>query len=400
MTVPAGVSRRVAYTATGATTGPFSVPFPFFEIAVYLDGEIVSSLDYTISQSSPGATGSVTFDSAPTGSVVIIGDTTVEQEIDFISVDAVEPETAERALDRGTMIDQEQERKLGLVLTLPPYAEPLDPIDLGDQAGVPVVVRDDGGIEDFDNAGEAGYLRVDADGVMQVVVETIEDGTPIVRLSVDPATGSPYAVDTHVELSRPTASEQISESWPTDTLFLKLSEVGLINGEIGPAQPVDTTVLWLDTAAGTTVPATWKYHNGSAWVAASGAQVAVHVLVRGGFDATDFAAASHAHAASDITSGTIATARLGSGTADGTKVLYGDSTWGDVPETGVLDIRLGAVGNTAYNLTSTTGGDYDAPVSGHVVTGLETQGAGLIEEMRYRAVQYDLGAGFFIISEL
>lgn len=58
----------------------------------------------------------------------------------------------------------------------------------------------------------------------------------------------------------------------------------------------------------------------------------IAAAVSGGSDAITAAdigaaASSHTHAAGDITSGTIATARLGSGTASASTFLRGDGAW-------------------------------------------------------------------------
>ena len=56
---------------------------------------------------------------------------------------------------------------------------------------------------------------------------------------------------------------------------------------------------------------------------------------------------AHTHAAGDITSGVLTTARLGSGTANNTKYLAGDSTWKDLPGAGG-----DATTNTAQTFTN------------------------------------------------
>ena len=60
---------------------------------------------------------------------------------------------------------------------------------------------------------------------------------------------------------------------------------------------------------------------------ASGAAIAQSKIANLTTDLADKAATVHTHAAADITTGTIASARLGSGTADNTTYLRGDGTW-------------------------------------------------------------------------
>lgn len=70
---------------------------------------------------------------------------------------------------------------------------------------------------------------------------------------------------------------------------------------------------------------------------------------------TTFTPAAHTHAASDITSGVVAAARLGTGTTDGTTVLYGDGTWKAAPGGGGgMTDPLTTKGDLIVRGTSTT----------------------------------------------
>jgi hypothetical protein len=66
-----------------------------------------------------------------------------------------------------------------------------------------------------------------------------------------------------------------------------------------------------------------------------------------GYGITDAAASSHVHSGSDITSGTVAPARLASGTASSSTYLRGDSTWATVTSgsSSASDLTSGTLAN-------------------------------------------------------
>lgn len=108
MTVSPGVS-RADYIGNGVTT-TYDVPFQFFEIIVFLNNfEVINGTDYTITQTSPGMPGSVTFTTAPGNGVPVSiqGNTVIKQDVDLTDEDAFPADTIERAFDRLTMISKD-----------------------------------------------------------------------------------------------------------------------------------------------------------------------------------------------------------------------------------------------------------------------------------------------------
>lgn len=88
---------------------------------------------------------------------------------------------------------------------------------------------------------------------------------------------------------------------------------------------------------------------------------------------------SHSHDAGDINSGTMATARLGSGSATSTKVLLGNSTWGDVPTHG----HAGADITSGYVPLARLGAG--TPTAATVLLGDQSWGTTPPEEVTARA---------------
>jgi len=106
---------KVQYTGDNSTTA-FSVTFPYTEtsqVKVFLGGTLQTiTTHYTLS--TPGATGTVTFGTAPGSGVIvsIIRETDYLQAVDYVNNDALDAETLEKAFDKLTMMCQQLDNKI------------------------------------------------------------------------------------------------------------------------------------------------------------------------------------------------------------------------------------------------------------------------------------------------
>jgi hypothetical protein len=112
-----------------------------------------------------------------------------------------------------------------------------------------------------------------------------------------------------------------------DSVNGQTGAVVLDAGDVG-ADPAGTAAGLVDDLSGVTNAATARSNLGLGNVDnTSDANKPVSSAQQTALDGK--AATSHSHSGSDITSGTVATARLGSGTASAAKVLAGDQSWKD-----------------------------------------------------------------------
>lgn len=122
---------RVSYNGNGVTTG-FAFPFRFLEnddLVVELVGvsgvvtTLVLNTDYTVTGADEDAGGNVTMVVAPASGERLVIHRVVEatQEVDYISGDPFPAETHERALDKLTMLAQQNSEVATRAIVIPSY---------------------------------------------------------------------------------------------------------------------------------------------------------------------------------------------------------------------------------------------------------------------------------------
>lgn len=208
MTVSSTTNRKT-YTGDNSTTSFSTSPVVFFDasdLTVYVvvtatgvSETLVENTDYTVS-GGDGAVGTVNLagGSSPYGAplstqkVVIVREVPATQETDFANNDTSDAEVVEDALDRLTMIAQQNATKLERALRQPDE----DPTDIGDLPN------------SVDRASL--YLAFDANGDPVATAGTTSDlvATPFIETLLDDAT----AADARTTLGVPSNAEAILDT--------------------------------------------------------------------------------------------------------------------------------------------------------------------------------------------
>lgn len=157
MTIAAAHPRIVQYPGAGQA-GPFVVDFRFLDAADLIvelraaDGSLAVLTGWSAAGAGEPDGGTVTLaQPAPTGSILTIRSRVARiQPADYIAADAFPAETHEAALDRLTLIAQDQDRDLARTLAAP-HGETLTPL--------PTAAARAGGILAFDEAGQPDTSR-------------------------------------------------------------------------------------------------------------------------------------------------------------------------------------------------------------------------------------------------
>lgn len=157
MTIAAAHPRIVQYPDAGQA-GPFVVDFRFLDAADLIvelraaDGSLAVLTGWSAAGAGEPDGGTVTLaQPAPTGSILTIRSRVARiQPADYIAADAFPAETHEAALDRLTLIAQDQDRDLARTLAAP-HGETLTPL--------PTAAARAGGILAFDETGQPDTSR-------------------------------------------------------------------------------------------------------------------------------------------------------------------------------------------------------------------------------------------------
>lgn len=191
-------------------------------------------------------------------------------------------------------------------------------------------------------------------------IETIDDRAAALELGITTPVTITYAATitpnaTQGSLFRCTATGNLTLNEPSgglngQTVTVEITASGADQTlTVGAATTtIPSGQVWVGTLRYNSGTTTWVLSDGGGGGGGGGSGV-TSVNGRSGI-VTGLAEATHVHAATDVTSGTFAPSRLGSGTADSSTVLHGDSVFRAVTAAPQTTVTANLQTGTSYTL--------------------------------------------------